>query len=483
VQHFDVVVVGREIAGLVAGALLAKSGQRVLHLDPGVARSTYKYKDLTFHRNVLLLGAWDGTPAQKRALFELNLISDLSKRLIAADPPLQVVWPDHRVDIRRDIASLAGELNREWPGSGDSAALIVERITELNEQLDKILDGRAPLTVDSWSERRRLKRYLGEHPMPSLAELFPNGGALHPLARISSYAARFLSGLDPSQSNAACVLRAAQRMVDGFFTLPAGVDDIADRLIGVIKSFHGASREDDIADVTTAWRRGIVSLTLEHRDVIGCDHIIGAEPAARLFQRFPEKLMSRAYERRLAEIVPRQRVYTMNVALRAAGVPEAMGPVGFFVRDPGRALVEDNFLLWHLSPPGKELRALTLAAIIDDADSRDRVYWRSLRTRVLAALDELAPFSASYTDHVDVPWDDGEREDPRPTAEMTPLYHFEGEATLGLTALPHETPVKNVLLANRQILPGLGLEGEFLAGLAVARALRSTKDEPSWAEH
>jgi hypothetical protein len=40
-----------------------------------------------------------------------------------------------------------------------------------------------------------------------------------------------------------------------------------------------------------------------------------------------------------------------------------------------------------------------------------------------------------------------------------------------------------VLLANRQILPGLGLEGEFLAGLAVARALRSTKDEPSWAEH
>jgi hypothetical protein len=53
-----------------------------------------------------------------------------------------------------------------------------------------------------------------------------------------------------------------------------------------------------------------------------------------------------------------------------------------------------------------------------------------------------------------------------------PLYEFEVESVLGVTGLSQRTPVKNLILASREVLPGLGLEGEYLAGLRAARLVQ-----------
>ena len=38
----------------------------------------------------------------------------------------------------------------------------------------------------------------------------------------------------------------------------------------------------------------------------------------------------------------------------------------------------------------------------------------------------------------------------------------------GMSLLPHRTPFRQVFLVGHQVVPGLGLEGEFLAGTACA---------------
>ena len=53
-----------------------------------------------------------------------------------------------------------------------------------------------------------------------------------------------------------------------------------------------------------------------------------------------------------------------------------------------------------------------------------------------------------------------------------PLYSFETEAFLGVTGLKQRTPAKNLFLAGREVLPGLGLEGELLAGMRAARLVQ-----------
>ena len=58
-----------------------------------------------------------------------------------------------------------------------------------------------------------------------------------------------------------------------------------------------------------------------------------------------------------------------------------------------------------------------------------------------------------------------------PPIAPEPLWDLPEGRTLGVGGLPHGTGLKNVLLASRQVLPGLGLEGELAAGWGAARLI------------
>jgi hypothetical protein len=45
---------------------------------------------------------------------------------------------------------------------------------------------------------------------------------------------------------------------------------------------------------------------------------------------------------------------------------------------------------------------------------------------------------------------------------------------LGVTGLPARTPYRNLALAGPEVLPGLGLEGQFLTGARVARLVQQS---------
>jgi len=58
-----------------------------------------------------------------------------------------------------------------------------------------------------------------------------------------------------------------------------------------------------------------------------------------------------------------------------------------------------------------------------------------------------------------------------------PLYEVDTEDFLGITGLTQQTPLKNLFLASRETLPGLGLEGEFLAGARAAKLIQETMNK------
>ena len=47
-----------------------------------------------------------------------------------------------------------------------------------------------------------------------------------------------------------------------------------------------------------------------------------------------------------------------------------------------------------------------------------------------------------------------------------------GKRPLGVEGLNQRTGVRNLFLASREVLPGLGLEGELLAGVRAARLVQ-----------
>jgi hypothetical protein len=114
-----------------------------------------------------------------------------------------------------------------------------------------------------------------------------------------------------------------------------------------------------------------------------------------------------------------------------------------------------------------------------------------LREAVLDELDArgVLPFCRDYVQLVHSPHDDREPTDGRghertdlgPAAPPFPidnLWLVHGEPSLGVGVLPHASGIRNLYLASRLTLPGLGLEGEFAAGTMAAGLVASPAKSP-----
>src|SRR5512133_55378 len=112
---YDVCVVGSQLGGVLAGALLARRGFRVLHVahdDPGFHYAGQRYV-LPFGPAVV--PSIRQLPAAEMILSELGLATDFARALQPTAPDLQLLLPKHRVDLSRDVGILRTELRREWP--------------------------------------------------------------------------------------------------------------------------------------------------------------------------------------------------------------------------------------------------------------------------------------------------------------------------------------------------------------------------------
>jgi hypothetical protein len=62
-----------------------------------------------------------------------------------------------------------------------------------------------------------------------------------------------------------------------------------------------------------------------------------------------------------------------------------------------------------------------------------------------------------------------------------PLFAHRPDRALGVGGASCRSPISNLFLAGREVLPGLGFEGQFLAALQAARAVETllgTKPRP-----
>src|SRR5437773_10030465 len=96
-SSYDVVVVGDELAGAVAGAHLARRGLRVLL----VGRAPVERDEVGPYqvpRDPLALTGLEA-PMLKRMVAELNLVQLLRRRVEPNHPAFQLLLPDHRLEV------------------------------------------------------------------------------------------------------------------------------------------------------------------------------------------------------------------------------------------------------------------------------------------------------------------------------------------------------------------------------------------------
>jgi hypothetical protein len=480
-NFYDAVLVGLDLTTLLAGALLAKRGFRVLVVGQSQPWPSYAMGALRLPRAPFSLQA-PGSPVFARSFAELALRPTLQRRTQPLVPAFQGVLPRHRIDLGGPSELLLPELAREFPAERQAAASLFARIRETSAALDPLLAEELSWPPEGFFERRAFARAVQDTPLeprlpapPSVLE------ASHPLMQLLAASLRFGDAGALAFDLGARTLRLLDaRLTAG--ALDEGLTDLYELLIGSIRTHNGSLRLSERVDVL-APRRGMLERLrlLPSDEEIGCHFVLWGlsvdalarqlEAPALLAPMFAEHGTPSAHAHR----------YVLNLVLRADALPEGLS------RDV-LLLGDDPLWIEAQRMGGGAYARFSVEALLDArALAQSPTLLDAQRERILAALTRLSPFFARHLVLVDSPHDGRAPEGPAASevATLDPLqrrgpdtmqvvYAYPQTRVHGCCAMPLRTPIARLLLCNAQVAPGLGLEGRFLTAWSAARLVTRT---------
>lgn len=487
---YDVCIIGSHLGGIVAGALLARRGFRVLHVAHQDLGPSYSDHGYVLPWGPAAVPSPRFMPAAEAALAELGLATDVARALEPSDPDLQLLLPKHRVDLTHDLPVLRPELRREWPREAEALEAGFEQLGQLFEFAGFFLKAAPPLPPDGFGERRAVRKAVKQAssapnaPREAVGVARPFAGFEdHELVQSLHVAHRFLTHLDgpPSPLSLVRLLGGAFR---GTHRLAGGQGVLGEIIRRRIAESRGELRGGPGEPVHAA------SLELDHHRVAAVRlvdspdaHVakafILATDAESALGLFPADVRQTRGARPLHQVQPSRRLFTLNLIVNRAALPPALGDNVIALRDPAGGDGLDNAVFMQVLPARRELKKGSAEVVTDERVvcasaylpatmiSRDEL--SAAAARIREAVADAIPFFERHLVSESAPAlqpQDGAAAGAHRLSH--PLYRTDLDTTLGVTALPVRGPWKNLFFAGHEVLPGLGIEGDFYAGLQAA---------------
>ncbi|MCA9695014.1 MAG: hypothetical protein KC636_35875 [Myxococcales bacterium] len=474
-HHYDVIVLGPDLAGLVVATLAARRDCRVLVVPHGSADRTFALgrHDASTHTAPCL--GLDAAPV-RRVFEELGVWQHVRRKLQPCAGGLHYALDDvargarHRLDVAQRHEGLDRELHRACPGEPVLETLQLEAAAR-GEQVAYAEALLADEGLGSASElwgRRFAARHDAERPQP------PTAAGDDPVARaLVDVALPWLVDLDEGQLDPSARARLSERWLAGPEDFEGGVAELRRSLLARLKTHSGEVKSNLRVANLEVHRGRVTSMTfLGRSQVYGCEHVVLACDPRQLEDAVPPGLLGIELLATLDAIDVRARRFVLALEVGRDGLSPALR--GIVVHRDARA--PDRPIFLRVDPPSDgDTQRVLITAIVDPDAPVER-----LRERLLGTLDEagILPFVHEHIVAMHSPHDGRGQTDGRGAPlDASPgvlapmdaiLARRDGAPLLGLGLLPPQTALKNLHVASRLTLPGLGLEGQFAAGYAVA---------------
>ncbi|AKU89864.1 NAD(P)-binding protein [Vulgatibacter incomptus] len=448
-QLYDAIVLGSELPGLVAGALLAKRNLRVLVVDDGGPYDHHEAGGFRLPQRPTILPTPKAAPALHALLDELGAIPAWSRSARPLAEGLQLFLPRARLELRPSRDARVASLVRAFGPDGEAQARSLDLAADGMATLDRLLAGRLP--PDGWLERRSHAR-LAARCEKELTELpidrsHPVGEAL---LGLHGFASNLAGDASPTG-----FLRATMPLLSEACRLPG--HGLASLLRAFIAShrgdFAGEPGAPAIAEELVVERGGVSGVRLAgfsepHRGRI----CFAATDLDRISSLLASSRAQRKLVRQAGLVSAPQRLVVSNLVVAKDAIPPGLGEL-VLVSGFGRpALVELDVARKANGAIDEGLRTVT-AASLAPADQAEE----ASGARLDAILEEVLPFHERHVRFRARP--------PRSEARV----ELTSDGTTALSGLPLRSSIDRLLVANRSVLPGLGLEGELLVGTRLAR--------------
>jgi len=478
-RSYDAVIIHPSPGAFTAAALLAARGLQVLVVerhDQSPPSGRYRFPN---HRRPVAGIA--GGPWLPQALREIQVHPQDILALRRSEPLYQVVTPGHRVDVSPEGDALVAELRREFgPAQAAAANNLLARLEEaMGLYLEAITSSLSDQTSVGFWNRIGVRKITFSEPaeLPetglSLVEAADQEGVPEPLMHLLAAPMALLSSIpDPYRElglgRAGLLLMGA---LDGLYQDPENPDAFQGMMRRRVEGLKvDITSEDQPEELVIGWGRLKEIRFAGRKQPVRAESLITGEDPAELAVWMKKEGLAEQYDAAGLELVPTHAMHSLRLGIADEVVPAGMCD-HVFLLDDQVTLEGPGCLLISLTPQGSRAappkrRAMTVSCrlpreVLDDAHALEQA-----SKAMLAQVKELMPYLERYIEVIHIP-QRGPRTDanPFPVDPRPVTYAAAGDRSGAGLTLPH----RNLFYCGRGALPSLGLEGEVLAGMAVAR--------------
>ncbi len=475
-KHFDIIVFGENLAGLVAAALLAGRKYSVLLVRRVSGPGRENIVGAVQNRTRLIFPGIFELPVPAAVIRELSLGHKFRSIYKPADPLFQLVESGHRLTVRPDRLRLAMEFSREYGEDASPEAIgeLMSALEEANAWMNKLLVPGLPFHPDGmkekWNLSGRIKEFYAQpegapERLAHLDELWRKSRLGRWIRRVEGIVGDTGEGFDSlfARRRGFALFSEVMHQLAG-----EGVEEI---LVERVEKRGGKILEQTALQEAEFKRSGYLfhdaSYTYGAESVVfSCDHFLAP-------QILPTPRMTKWRTEASEKLRPSHTWLRVSFSLARTVIPEGMehglfqtGPKGspplYYRRDPLIGEDVDAERLDVFRPiPVESYTAEGLGEIQQD---------------VIRRAKELIPFLEDHLRKVylEKPPSGSDRESLDALGGRRLVYRTHRTKDL-FRGLPFQLPLKNAYLAGPEVLPELGMEGEFITGWAIARQIQQKK--------
>ncbi len=473
---YDAIVLGGQLGGALSAAVLAKRGYRVLLIEHDGMGPGYEHGGFLLPYAPFVLPSLEAMPAVEEAFAELALTTPLQRTLKPLTPELQLVLPRNRFDLHAEPERTAKELRRAFGEAGAQVAQALGAVGAYHEQSDPFFKEPQELPPDGFIAKWKLGGVIKR--FPGLSAALPSVTS-EDVAPLLHKLLPFVTNQAAAETELARGRPLAQALTsDGRF--PGGREGLRELLLKRFTELGGVVMGRDGGDGFVAESLAFEGSALAGVKLLQSDNVyraqcvVTATDAGALRRLIEDKKRHRKLLEQLDQSTTRQFLFAVNWVLPADALPRGMGEQLLVQADDelSALLVQVHPARRVGKPDDENLRVVCAGAFVpSSARELGEAHLKSLAEKLNGHLDALMPFAQSQALLTSAPYLDaggvrGSRLMPHP------LFGVDAEHRLGVEGLKQRTAIKNLFLANREVLPGLGLEGELLAGLRAARLVQ-----------
>jgi len=404
VRKFDAAVVGMDLGGLAAAALLSKRGKKVIASTSGAslpeALGSVKKEGFSFSRGPALSHGYEQDGAFQQLLEELD-INEIAPAQVAS---YQVALPDRRITVSSDHEETLEELRREFPRDVLSAEKFYR---DLKKEAERISKGRIAAYLSRFkSAGSFLRNYGFSRELLSFYDL----QALYFFQR-------------PVQELSFCELIVLCRNQP--FNFDKGHEMLADQLAAVVQRAGGEIR----------YQEPSTKIVFQNNQAVGIQYARDSVEAGSILLDTPE-----------------QRPAVLFLGIRHEVVPEGMGCHVLYLPDYSKP---QDFLAISLSPQDeigsapRNMRSLTAMFRRTTDLPPDKGALIERTTDIMPFLNDFVVQSAEYRPVAETSIPDGTALKPLKAGTREPMLFKTSNRNVFLLKESQQAPLQMIEAARR----------------------------------